>query len=83
MLGAVILKIMTTRKLVNLMMRSSDTNPYSGKLSKKDNVLAAIELAKLAKEFADTGQMDEAMNIESSKWIEVIGKLEGKLLNCA
>ena len=65
------------------MMRSSDTNPYSGKLSKKDNVLAAIELAKLAKEFADTGQMDEAMNIESSKWIEVIGKLEGKLLNCA
>jgi len=65
------------------MMRSSDTNPYSGKLSKKDNVLAAIELAKLAKEFADTGQMDEAMNIESSQWIEVIGKLEGKLLNCA
>ena len=64
-------------------MRSSDTNPYSGKLSKKDNVLAAIELAKLAKDFADTGQMDEAMDIESSQWIEVIGKLEGKLLNCA
>ena len=63
------------------MMRSSDTNPYSGKLSKKDNVLAAIELAKLGKEFADTGQMDEAMNIESSQWVEVISKLESKSLN--
>ena len=60
-------------------MRSSDNNPYSGKLSKKDNVLAAIELAKLAKEFADTGQMDEAMNIESSQWVEVISKLEIKM----
>jgi hypothetical protein len=67
---------MTTRKLVNLMMRSSDTNPYSGKLSKKDNVLAAIEVAKLAKEFADKGQTAEAMNVPSSQWIEVISKLE-------
>ncbi len=41
---------MTTLKLVNLMMRSSDFNPYSGKLSKKDNILAAIELAKLTKD---------------------------------
>lgn len=65
------------------MMRSSDNNPYSGKLSKRDNVLAAIELAKLCKNFADAGQTDEAMNIESSQWVEVIGKLEGKLLNCA
>ena len=74
---------MTTLKLVNLMMRSSDTNPYRGKLSKKDNVLAAIELAKLAKDFADKGQTDEAMDIESSQWIEVIGRLESKSLNCA
>jgi len=72
---------MTTKKLVNLMMRSSDTNPYSGKLSKKDNVLAAIEVAKLAKEFADKGQTAEAMDIPSSQWIEVIGKLETKLSN--
>ena len=64
-------------------MRSSDNNPYSGKLSKKDNVLAAVELAKLCKNFADTGQTDEAMNIESSQWGEVISKLEGNLLNCA
>ena len=67
---------MTTRKLANLMMRSSATNPYSGKLSKKGNILAAIELAKLAKDFADKGQTDEAMDIESSQWVEVISKLE-------
>ena len=60
------------------MMRSSDTNPYTGKLTKKDNVMAAIELANLCKEFADTRQMDEAMNIESSQWIQVISKLKSK-----
>ena len=65
------------------MMRSSDTYPYNGKLTDKQNVLAAIELAKLCKEFADTGQTDEAMDIESSQWVEVIGKLESKNLNCA
>ena len=65
------------------MMRSSDTNPYSGKLSKKQNILAAIKLAKLIKDFADKGQTDEAMDIESSQWDEVIGKLKGKLPNCA
>ena len=74
---------MTTRKLVNLMMRSSDYNPYSGKLTEKQNVLAAIELAKLAKDFADKGMTDEAMDVPSSQWVEVIGKLEGKLLNVA
>jgi len=74
---------MTTLKLVNLLMRASDSNPYTGKLSKKDNVLGAIELAKLCKNFADTGQTDEAMNIESAQWVEVIGRLKGKLLNCA
>lgn len=77
------LLIMTTRKLVNLMMRSSDNNPYTGKLTEKQNVQAALALANLCKEFADTGQMDEAMNIESSQWVEVISKLESKSLNCA
>ena len=70
---------MTTRKLVNLMMKSSDNNPYSGKLSEKENILAAIELAKKFKEFADDGYTDEAMEIESTQWIEVIAKLEDKL----
>jgi ribosomal protein L31 len=83
MLGAVIFKIMTTRKLVNLIMKSSDHNPYTGKLSESDNVLAAIELAKKFKEFADEGYADEAMDIESSQWVKVINKLESKRLNCA
>lgn len=65
------------------MMKSSDTNPYTGKLSDKDNVLAAIELAKTFKEFADDGHTDEAMDIPSSQWVEVIDKLEQKRLNCA
>lgn len=64
-------------------MRSSDTNPYSGKLSKKDNILAARELAKLCKDFADKGQTDEAMDIPSSQWVEVISRLDSKSLNCA
>jgi len=67
---------MTTLKLRNLLLRSSDHNPYSGKLSKKENVLAAIELAKLFKDFADKGQTEEAMNIESNQWVEVISKLQ-------
>ena len=67
---------MTTLKLRNLLLRSSDYNPYSGKLSKKENVLAAIELAKLCKDFADKGQTDEAMNIESSQWVGVIDRLQ-------
>ena len=67
---------MTTLKLRNLLLRSSDHNPYSGKLSKKENVLAAIELAKLCKDFADKRQTDEAMNIESSQWVEVIDRLQ-------
>lgn len=69
---------MTTLKLVNLMMRSSDYNPYTGKLSKNDNILAATELAKLCKDFADNGQTDEAMNIESPQWVEVIKNLKIK-----
>jgi hypothetical protein len=83
LLGAVIFEIMTTRKLVNLMMKSSDNNPYTGKLSENENVLAAIELAKKFKEFADEGYTDEAMDVPSSQWVDVINKLESKRLNCA
>jgi hypothetical protein len=67
---------MTTLKLRNLLLRSSNHNPYTGKLSEKENVLAAIELAKLAKDFADKGMTDEAMDVLSSQWVEVIEKLE-------
>ena len=58
-------------------MRSSNYNPYGGKLSKEDNIIAAIELAELCKDFADKGLKDEAMNIGSRQWFEVINKLKG------
>ena len=67
---------MTVEQTVNLMLKSSDFNPYTGKLSKEDNYKAAIELAELCKEFADKGQTDEAMNIKSEQWEEVINKLK-------
>ena len=79
--GAV--KIMETKEIVELMLKSSDHNPYTGMLSKKDNLIAAIDLAKLCKDFADKGHMDEAMNIESHQWVVVISELEGMSLNCA
>ena len=63
------------------MMRSSDTNPYIDELSIKDNLLAAIELAKLSKSFAEKAQTDKRTGIKSSQWIEVITKLEDKLSN--
>ena len=69
---------MTTLELVNLMMKSSDNNPYGGKVSKENNIKGAIELAKLFKKFADDGQADEAMYVESDKWVEVINKLKEK-----
>lgn len=66
---------MTTKEITNLMLKSSDHNPYTGMLSQEDNIKAAIELAKLCKDFADNGQTDEAMNIPSKQWDEVIDEL--------
>lgn len=71
-------KLYTTKELVELMLKSSNSNPYTGALSKKDNLIAAIDLAKLCKDFADKGQMDEAMNIPSEQWEEVITTLNKK-----
>ena len=70
---------MEAKEIVELMLKSSDHNPYTGVLSKKDNLIAAIDLAKLCKDFADKGQMDEAMDIESEQWIKVISELETRL----
>jgi len=67
---------MTLTKTVNLMLKSSDTNPYSGKLSKEDNYISAIELAELCKEFAENGQTDEAMDLDVNHWNEVISRLK-------
>jgi hypothetical protein len=71
---------MTIRKTVNLMLRSTDSHPHTGKLSKKNNLIAAIDLAKLCLDFAEKGQADEAMNLDSDHWEKVIAKLENKSL---
>ena len=65
------------------MLKSSGQNPYTGMLSKKDNLIAAIDLAKLCKDFADKGQIDEAINIPSEEWFVVISELEVMSINCA
>jgi mitochondrial fission protein ELM1 len=70
---------MKKEEIIDLMLKSSDHNPYTGILSKKDNLIAAIDLAKLCKDFADKGQTDEAMNIPSEQWEEVINKLQFQL----
>jgi len=67
---------MTIKKTVDLILKASNHNPYKGILSKKDNITAAIELAELFKDFADKGQMDEAMGLESTHWNLVIDKLK-------
>jgi hypothetical protein len=72
---------MEIKEIVELMLKSSNYHPYKGMLSKKDNVIAAIDLAKLCKDFADKGQMDEAMNIQGEQWVDVITELEQKFRN--
>lgn len=73
---------MTPKKIVELMLKSSYCHPYIGILSKKDNLIAAIDLAKLCKDFADKGQTNEAMNIPSEQWVVVISELERMSVNC-
>lgn len=63
---------------VKLMISSSDFNPYSGKLSKKDNIIESINLAELCLDFANKGHTDEAMNLDSDHWKEVIKELKVK-----
>jgi len=69
---------MTLTETVNLVLESSDTNPYSGKLSKKNHYISAIELAKLFLDFAENGHTDEAMNLDVDHWNTVISRLEFK-----
>jgi hypothetical protein len=69
---------MTIRKIVNLLMRISKIHPYLGELSKENQVAGAIATAELAKEFAENGQTDEAMNIPVEHWNEVIKQLKAK-----
>jgi len=70
---------MTTKELVKLTLKSSDSHPYKGKLSKKENIEAAIELCELGKKFASEGMETEAMNVPVEQWDEVIDILKLKL----
>ena len=70
---------MTTQELVKLVLKSSDNHPYKGKLSKKENIEAAIELCKLGKKFASEGMEAEAMNVPVEQWDEAIDILKLKL----
>jgi hypothetical protein len=69
---------MTIQLTVDLVLKSSDHNPYTGMLSKEEHMIAAVALAKLAKDFADKGMKDEAMNLDSEHWSKVISQLELK-----
>lgn len=40
---------MKLKEIVKLMLESSNTNPYSGTLSERNNLIAAIDLSKLCK----------------------------------
>jgi len=71
---------MTLTKTVNLLLRCSDNNPYAGKLGKKNNYIAAIELAKLFREFAECGQVDEAMHLDVPHWDKAIERLESHVI---
>jgi hypothetical protein len=67
---------MTLTKTVNLLLRCTNSNPYGGMLSIIDNYTAAIDLAKLFREFAEGGQVEEAMNLNVEHWNKAINKLE-------
>ena len=67
----------TTKYLVKLMLKSSDSNPYTGKLSLPANIFAAIQLAELCKTFSLTGREAEAMYVPTNQWEEVIATLKG------
>ena len=69
-------KIMKLEQIINIMLKSSDHNPYTGKLSERDNYIAAISLAELCKDFAEKGMNDEAMNIPVEQWVAVINNLK-------
>lgn len=70
---------MTHQEIVKLMLKSSDSHPHTGKLSEGDNIVAAIDLANLCKDFALKGMKDEAMNVPVEQWDDVIDTLQGYL----
>lgn len=71
---------MTLTKTVNLLLRCSDNNPYSGKLEKRHNYIAAIELGKLFRDFAERGHAEEAMHLDVSHWDRAINRLQSHVI---
>jgi hypothetical protein len=69
---------MSVEETMELVLKSSNHNPYSGRLSKLANYTAAIELSDLCKHFAKKGQIEEAMNLDAAHWDEVIGRLKSQ-----
>lgn len=67
-------------EIVKLMLKSSDYNPYSGPLSTRNNIIAAIDLTELCKDFAIKGHIDEAMGINTEQWDIVINELKEQLI---
>lgn len=67
---------MSIKKMIKLMLSSTNECPYRGKLEKHTNVVEAINLSELCKEFADDGYLDEAMGEPSEVWVKVINELE-------
>jgi hypothetical protein len=72
-------KGMMLKDIVDLMINSSGQHPYSGKLSHKENMSSATELARLFRKFASDGHTDEAMGIPVTQWDEVIAELETRM----
>jgi len=70
---------MKRKKMMKSLLESSKYNPYIGKLSREDNLICAIQIAKLLKDFADNGNTDESMNISSEQYSLVISELESTL----
>jgi len=67
--------------VIDLMLETTNSNPYGGPLSDEEHLANAIDLARLCLEFADNGHLEEAMNIESNTWLLVIADLENKYNN--
>jgi hypothetical protein len=70
---------METHVIIDLMLKSSDTCPYNGMLSKRGNYMAAIELAELFHKFAINGDNESACNINASEWKVVVSQLNLEL----
>lgn len=67
---------MQIKETINLVLKSSDSHPYVGKLSPEENRKAAIALSELFRDFAKDGHAEEAMNLPVEHWEEVINQLK-------